>query len=107
MSSLREVSYGEIKRSMHKHVGYSVSKEVFASHTELIWNLWNYLNLNFCALSADSSDEANASERRLKNIVRVLIEFINQTTSNHNARLSQHGRTVKDTVSLSNTTWLG
>ena len=101
--SFQAVSYGEFKRALHKFVGLSVSKEVFTSHGELMWNLYYYLNLDFHALSSmDLSDEPSAAERRLKEIARVLIDFINLTSAKHNVRLYQHGTAIRDAVSLSN-----
>ena len=103
MSSFQAVSYGDYKRALHQYVGLSVSKEVFNSHCELMWDLYYYINLDFHALSSmDLSDEPSAAERRLKEIARVLIEFINLTSAKHNVRLYQHGKAIRDAVSLSN-----
>ena len=103
MSSFQAVSYSDFKRALHKFVGLSVSKEVFNSHCELMWDLYYYINLDFHALSSmDLSDEPSAAERRLKEIAHVLIDFINRTSAKHNVRLYQHGKAIRDAVSLSN-----
>ena len=103
MSSVQPVSYGEFKRGLDKLVGLPVSKEVFFSQigNELMWNLNYYMNLNFRALSSpDLSNEPSSDERRLKEIARVLIEYVNLITAHYNARLGQHQKTMSDTVSL-------
>mgnify|MGYP001176495238 CR=1 FL=1 len=103
MSSFQPVSYGEFKRDLLKLVGLTVSKEVFSSQigNELMWNLNYYMNLNFRALSSpDLSNEPSSDERRLKEIARVLIEYVNMITAHYHTRLGQHQKTMSDTVSL-------
>ena len=103
MSSSQPVSYGEFRRGLDKLVGLPVSKEVFCSQIgkELMWDLNYYMDLNFRVLSStDSSNEPSSDERRLKEIARVLIEYVNMITAHYNARLGQHQKTMTDTVSL-------
>ena len=103
MSSSQPVSYGEFRKDLDKLVGLAVSKEVFCSQigNGLMWNLNYYMDLNFCALcSPDLSNEPSSDERRLKEIARVLIVYVNLITAHYNARLSQHGKTMSDTGSL-------
>ena len=103
MSSVQPVSYGEFRRGLDKLVGLPVSKEVFCSQigTGLMWDLNYYMRLNFRAISSsDSSDEPSSDERRLKEIARVLIEYVNMITAHYHTRLGQHQKTMSDTVSL-------
>ena len=103
MSSSQPVSYGEFRRGLDKLVGLPVSKEVFCSQigNELMWDLNYYMSLNFSVISSsDSSNELSSDERRLKEIARVLIEYVNMITAHYHTRLGQHQKTMSDTVSL-------
>ena len=61
------------------------------------------MELNYRALPATDSEDSSADERRLKEMARAFITYINLINSQHRARLHEHGKIMGDTIALGNT----
>ena len=106
MSTSTTVSFGAMKAALTKYTGTSISKVIFTSQPGLVRSLYYNLFLNYQALPFPTSPEGeiihlNADEHRLRSLLFVFIEYVNQIHLMYTGLEAEHGNAVIDAVNLS------
>ena len=100
------VSFGVMKAALIKYTGTTISKVIFVSQPGLVCSLYHNLFLNYQALPFPTSPEGetihlSADEHRLRSLLHVLIEHVNQIHLKYTGLVARHGNTVIDAINLS------